>query len=1300
ALTELADHLDAQADALSSVSHTLMSGRHHFDHRCALIVHDHQDAVRLLRNAAQGETPLKVHRGTVARDFTPNAAMAEVVQELVDKAADPARYQDVLAALADFYCQGYSPKLHELFAERPALVALPTYPFEPETYWAPEPPDATTTREKTGTRRLHPLVHENTSDMTCQRFTSLLDGVLTVGAQLEMARAAVRLSTGDDDRIVELRDVACLETIDLGGQEKPVPVHVVLFPGEGEAIEWAVQTDEGVCTTGRALRACATGGVERIDLAEVDENGLLRLEPASNAEGDGLALVPSQVNACLGTMSGGESLAAICTVRFHGSGPAAWAAVEPAPAASAIRLYGEDGTLLTELVGIAFEESEAATVAEVVVAAAGPGRRAVMAGWSVGQCLEWELKDAVSGLLKLPADKLDESANLQDYGFDSISLVEFAGVLVERLGVDLTPDVFFSFPTLAGLAGHLLDAHGETVEAFYRDREGGHAAATPTPGRRPAPELRRRVARRSTPAPAPAPAPGAAGPIAIVGMSGRFPGARSVDELWSVLAEGRCVVGEMPRERREWWSPEAQAVGVERRIGAIPGAAEFDPQFFEISPREAEVMDPRQRLLLEEMWRALEDAGYGERTVAGEKVGVFVGVEEGDYRLLVGNEGSVTSNTNSILASRLAYFLNLAGPSMAINTSCSSGLVALHEACLSLRYGDCDTAIVAGANILTDPRSYDAMAEAGMLSQDGTTYAFDRRANGMVPGEAVAVLVLKKQHAAERDGHRVHASILGSGVNYDGRTNGITAPSGKAQARLLTEVYERAEVVPDTLDYIVTHGTGTRLGDPIEINALVDAVRTETDRTGFCALTSTKPNVGHTQAASGLVGVIGLALAMRHEVIPPSIHCEELSDYIRWEDSPFFVNREPRPWPHTRDGRPRRGGVSSFGFSGTNAHVILQAHGTAREDRAALEAQPAAPTYLLPVSAKTAEALGRALAGLADHLEAQADAGAGYLASVSHTLMSGRHHFAHRCALVVRDRDDAVRLLRQAAQGETPLMVYRGTVARDFAPNAAVTGFIRDLVDEAPGARRDHGRHREILQALADFYCQGHAVPFHELFEQAPTLISLPTYPFAARHLWIGGHRAHTAEAAAPTVAPAETDEVITLRPVAEMAARMANDAAVPERTARRITLLPLPASASEPASEPLPEPEPVAAASSVELLGELRASLARELFVEVDEVDVEASFTELGLDSIVGVEWVRAVNRRFGTSVGTTRIYQYPNLLLFAEYLAGEIPTAPDPAPAPDPTDGLDRLLSQVYDGDIDVLQATAALAAQAKEA
>ncbi|MER0246027.1 beta-ketoacyl synthase N-terminal-like domain-containing protein, partial [Streptomyces sp. HSW2009] len=922
-LTALADHLAAQSDAgagyLSSVSHTLMAGRHHFAHRCALVVHDREDAVRLLRQAAQGEKPRKVYLGTVTRDFTPNSLVEDLVAEAPRSRQDSGRYQELLLAMADFYCQGYELRFDGLFDRQPTRISLPTHPFARELYW---PSDE------------------------------------------DLAKQLGRRGQADD----------------------------------ADAFE------------------------EYTAYEEVEE-----------------------------------------TVSDGGEG----AAVAP-----------------------------------------GPGRRAEMVGWSIAQCLEWELKDAVSQLLKLPIDKLDESANLQDYGFDSISLVEFAGVLAERLGIELTPDVFFSYPTLEGLGGHLLAAHGDTVEVFYHP---GHSGSAPVKRR-----VTRAVKRRRPVSGRVVRSGGAdAGPepVAIVGMSGRFPGARTVDELWQVLADGRSMVGQVPADRRPDW-------GTERRMGAIEGVAEFDPLFFEISPREAENMDPRQRLMLQEMWKALEDAGYGAEHLGREKVGVFVGVEEADYVFLTGEEGSVTSNATSILASRLAYFLNLSGPSMAINTSCSSGLVALHEACLSLRYGDCDTAIVAGANILSFPGTYDAMARAGMLSEEGLCRAFDRRADGMVPGEAVAVLVLKRQQAAEADGQRIYATVLGSGVNYDGKTNGITAPSGAAQARLLRETYERTAIAPESLEYLVTHGTGTRLGDPIEINALAEAFKESTERTGFCALTSTKPNIGHTQAASGLVSVMVLAQAMRREVIPPSINCEELSDYIRWEDSPFFVNREVRAWPERVDGVPRRGGVSAFGFSGTNAHVVLEAHGTERAEQERLAAQPVAPAYLLPLSAKTAEALAQNLTALADHLAAQSDAGAGYLSSVSHTLMAGRHHFAHRCALVVHDREDAVRLLRQAAQGEKPRKVYLGAVPREFSPNAAVHTVVQEMTDEAAGNPQDHARYQELLLALADFYCQGYDPRLQDLFEQRPAHISLPTHPFAVRNLWVGGHRERLAAAAAAAPPP------------------------------------------------------------------------------------------------------------------------------------------------------------------------------------
>jgi polyketide synthase PksN len=402
----------------------------------------------------------------------------------------------------------------------------------------------------------------------------------------------------------------------------------------------------------------------------------------------------------------------------------------------------------------------------------------------------------------------------------------------------------------------------------------------------------------------PASDPGVPEPIAIIGMSGRFPKARTVDELWRILAAGETAVEEIPSDRFDWrkYYGDAQKEADKTDCiwgGFVPGVGEFDPLFFEISPREAELMDPRQRLLLMEAWRALEDAGYGATHLNRSRIGMFVGAEQGDYQLLLPRDGnlSITANHDGVLAARLAYVLNMGGPAMAINTACSSGLVALHQACASLRNGECDTALAAGVNLLLTPQAFVAASQAGMLSKDGKCHAFDRNANGMVPAEAVVVVVLKPLAQAEADGDQIHAVIRGSGINYDGKTNGITAPSGASQASLLRAVYDRCRVKPDEIGYIVTHGTGTRLGDPVEVNGLSEAFKSYTQRQGFCALTSSKTNLGHALAASGLVSLVGLVQSLRHETIPASLHCEEANDYIDWAASPFYVNTASRSWP-------------------------------------------------------------------------------------------------------------------------------------------------------------------------------------------------------------------------------------------------------------------------------------------------------------------------------------------------------------------------------------------------------------------
>ena len=435
---------------------------------------------------------------------------------------------------------------------------------------------------------------------------------------------------------------------------------------------------------------------------------------------------------------------------------------------------------------------------------------------------------------------------------------------------------------------------------------------------------------------------------------------------------------------------------------------------------------------------------------------------------------------------------------MAINTACSSGLVAVHQACLSLKAGECDTAIAGSVNLLLTPYGYVGMSQAGMLSPDGKCYAFDRRANGMVPGEAVVAVVLKRLREAEAEGDPIYAVIRGSGINYDGKTNGITAPSGASQAGLLREIYRRAGVSAREIEYIVTHGTGTQLGDPIEINALNEVFREATEEVGFCALTSTKTNFGHTLAPSGIVSLVSLVQAMRHEQIPASLHCEKENDYIEWEKSAFYVNKSSRRWGS--EGRKKRlGGVSAFGMSGTNAHVVVESYDAEGREK---ESEPL-PSYLLALSAKSEAALAERVEELRRVLEAE-EWESGRLRAMSYTLLCGRQHFEHRCALVARDREQAVEGCLRIGSREKLPNLFRGRVGREFRGAKAIEQYGEQLLRQGEALRKDRQAYQEALYALADLYCQGYELSWERLYgEPRPKRLSLPTYPFARESYWI-----------------------------------------------------------------------------------------------------------------------------------------------------------------------------------------------------
>ncbi|MEM7596090.1 MAG: amino acid adenylation domain-containing protein [Pseudomonadota bacterium] len=658
--------------------------------------------------------------------------------------------------------------------------------------------------------------------------------------------------------------------------------------------------------------------------------------------------------------------------------------------------------------------------------------------------LTWRLRCAAGQLLKMAPKDIALDKNLADLGFESITLNEFAKLLTAELGQTVPPSVFFSHATLRKLSRHFEETGIVATRA---------ATIMPTGID---------VDRRS---------------VAIIGMSGRFPMARDVDEMWDILAQGKNAVTEIDPDRFDWRQIYEPGKSVSKWCGQIPGLAEFDPLFFEISPLEAERMDPRQRHLLQEAWHALEDAALGPEQLKTQRIGSFVGVEEGsDYQRRV-DQISLTGAHNGVLASRLAYFLDFNGPAQAINTACSSGLVAAHMACQALRLNECDIALAAGVNLMVAPEAYVGMSQAGMLSPDGKCHAFDKRANGMVPGEAVAVLVLKPLHKALADGDPIHGVIKASGTNYDGRTNGITAPSGAAQTALLTDLFEDAKVAAQDVDWVVSHGTGTELGDMVEAHALQDVFRGYVPQQNT-AVTSTKSNFGHTFAASGLVSVIAMLQAMRAEQIPPSLHCAEPNGHVDWQNGPIFLNSSVKAWPRHKE-RARIGSVSAFGISGTNAAMVIS-------DGPETQVPPAETDdpQLIALSAKTKESLIAMAARLKAHLRSQAATDQSF-AEISKTLLTGRHPFAHRLAFVAKNKDDASKQLARFADGLG--------VAHHGICDAEPTENLHPIQTQQRGD----------LTALAEAFCKGTNLDWTTLWPSGTRRVSLPGTIFAKERCWI-----------------------------------------------------------------------------------------------------------------------------------------------------------------------------------------------------
>ncbi len=612
-----------------------------------------------------------------------------------------------------------------------------------------------------------------------------------------------------------------------------------------------------------------------------------------------------------------------------------------------------------------------------------------------------DLERTIAGIWRevLGVEQVGVGSNFFDLGGHSLRLVTVHARLQQALDREIPIVVLFQHPTIGALARHLEPEGPSRAAEDLRaviERAGGRGRREEHGGE-----------ERSG--------------FAVIGLAGRFPGAADPGQLWENLRRGVESVSVLSDEDLRAAGVDEARIASPNYVKAAPlldGVDLFDADLFGFNPREAEMLDPQQRLFLEHGWQVLENAGYDPLRFRGP-IGVYAGAQTSSYvfNLLTHPEILDTLGLSAVqagvekdfLAPRLSYALNLKGPSVAVQTACSTSLVAVHLACQALAAGDCDIALAGGVTVHVPQREGYLYIDGGLNSPDGHCRAFDAGARGAVFGSGVGLVALKRLDDALRDGDTIHAVIRGTAINNDGAVKvGFAAPSVEGQAQVIAAAQAAAGVSPDSISYVEAHGTGTVLGDPIEVAALTSAFRAGTDRTGFCALGSVKTNVGHLDAAAGIAGLLKTVLALRHRQIPPSLHFERPNPKIDFASSPFYVAARLEDWPAPQGGAPRRAGVSAFGVGGTNAHVVLE------EAPEPEPSGPSRPHQLLLLSARTPEALDEATARLAAHLSRTSHAagdGSPCLADVAYTLQVGRQQLEHRRVLVCNHVEDAVAAL-------------------------------------------------------------------------------------------------------------------------------------------------------------------------------------------------------------------------------------------------------------------------------------------------
>jgi polyketide synthase PksN len=1189
---------------LADMAYTLQTGREVMEERLAVIAASVAQLKEKLKGFVEGQDKIKdLYRGQVKRstEIADFFSDDEELQEAVAKWVQRKKY----GKLMELWVKGLAVDWSMLYGDTaPCRISLPTYPFAKERYWVPEvKTEALSSTVGAGTAaHIHPLIHENTSDFTVQRFSSSFTGreffisrhtengqkVLPGVAYLEMVRVAVEQSTGtlaEEKKVILLENVVTAQFVRL--TDKPHKINIALYPKDVDRylfeIYSTLQEDgtediihaqgavvlktvssiplldiEGmrsrcsktVVTAGRFYENLSNmgldvtteyRGVQEVYCGEGEVLVRLSLPASVSGSGEEFVLHPvtmdSVMQASMWLLSTQDSSRPAEPFSlehlsiYKNCSPEMWVSIRHASRGKGdesnnkldITLSDNEGKVCISLNGLEFnyinqentmfDDQSNITAEEQAETADGAAAEANTLA-SVKH-----LKKLISEITKIPENRLDSEAHFEELGLDSITITSLNQKVEQWVGkADAT--LFFKYKSIHDLGNYLAEMYPDRISGTVRKITASRPVQTSRPvikrdipklvSLRPPEQIKRQTFLIGSDYPGNT-------DIAIIGVSGRFPGAETLEQFWKNLYEGIDCIDEIPRNRwamEGFFEPDrskavAEGLSYSKWGGFLKDIDCFDPLFFNISPKEAMAMDPQERLFLETAWECVEDAGYTRKSLkeaeGGNHIGVFAGVSFNAYQLLISEAAlkanrdmyPVNSQTFSV-ANRVSYVMNFTGPSLAVDTACSSSLYAIHLACEAIRSGQTKMAIAGGVNLSLHPSKYIMLSQGQFCASDGRCRAFNEGGTGYVSSEGVGAVFLKPLKDAEADGDIIYGVIKGTAANHGGKTNGFTVPNPVSQAMVIEQALLRSNIDPRSVSFIEAHGTGTALGDPIEITGLTDAFRKYTEDTGFCRISSVKSNIGHAEAAAGIAQLVKVLLQFKYRTLVKNVpHGNGLNPNIDFTKTPFVVQEKTEHWKRPIiNGQevPRRAGVSSFGAGGSNAHVVLEEYIVKSRKQTEVSVNP----LIIVLSAKSGEQVREQAKRLLNYI-VEKDFKDSDLASIAYTLQVGRETMEERLAAVVNSITELKSVLKDFAEGKENMPnLYRGQVRSNKETLAAFAA--DEDMEKTVQAWIVKGKYEKIT----DLWVKGMNFDWNRLYgETKPQRISLPTYPFLKERYWI-----------------------------------------------------------------------------------------------------------------------------------------------------------------------------------------------------